>query len=195
MVRGETELEMAQRHVSRGREIVARQRAIIERRKAANLSVALAEELLSELQTTQRLLEARTAGIPVRDNYDERQCFTNWTFDKELDQIEGLLGTFDRKSPTADIAEARKLIALLGIINNAPEMDAAFPRFLGHDMHWWVECISLVGDNEQWLRGLGIHATMEAWVAAEHDWNYSRTAPASDTPIYGLGITRISHKR
>jgi hypothetical protein len=195
MVRGETELEMAQRHASRGREIVARQRAIIERRKAANLSVALAEELLSELQTTQRLLEARTAGIPVRDNYDERQCFTNWTFDKELDQIEGLLGTFDRKSPTADIAEARKLIALLSIINNAPEMDAAFPKLFGHDMHWWVDCICLVSDSERWLKDLGIHAAMEAWVVAEHDWNCSRSAFTGEIPIHGPGISHISYKR
>jgi hypothetical protein len=195
MVRDETELETAQRHVGRGREIVARQRGIIARRKAAGLSLTLAEELLSELQTTQRLLESQLARIVDRNNCDERQRFTNWTFDRELDQIECLLGTFDRHSPTADIAEARKLIALLSIVNNAPEMDAAFPRFHGHDMHWWVDCISLVGDSERWLRDLRIHAAMEAWIAAEHDWNCSRSASAGESPMYGPGISRISHKR
>ena len=124
-----------------------------------------------------------------------RQRFTNWTFDRELDQIECLLGTFDRHSPTADITEARKRIALLSVLNNAPEMDVIFPRFLGHDMDWWVDCSSLVVDNEQWLKGLGIHAAVQAWDAAEHNWNWRRRAAVNRIPTYELGVTSKLEKQ
>jgi hypothetical protein len=175
----ETELEMVKRHVRRGREIVARQRATVERLQAGGSPAAQAEALLSGFQRVQYLHEDLLARTEERNRcrWAERQRFMDWTFDKELDQIECWLGAFDRNSPIADVAEARKLIALLSIINNTPEMDASFPRLFGHDMHWWVDCISLGGDSERWLRTLGICAAVDAWSAAEHNWNWSRVPP------------------
>jgi hypothetical protein len=104
----------------------------------------------------------------------ERQRFVEWTFSKELDQIECFLDSFDRHLPDADVIEARKLIALLSVANNAPEMEAAFPKFRGHDMHWWVDCSSLAGDPERLLKDLGIYTAVEAWREAEHDWVWRR---------------------
>jgi len=171
MVQHETELEMVRRHVREGREIL--QRAIIER-QPDSFSTAQAERLLSDFEKMQCLLEDDLERIERRNRCVERQRFADWTFDKELGQIEDLLGGFDRNSPIADIAEARKQIAVLSITQNAPEMDAAFPRFLGHDMHWWLDCNSLVRGSDRWLKDLGIYDAVDAWSAAEHDWNRKR---------------------
>jgi hypothetical protein len=180
MVQHETELEMARRHVREGREIL--QRTIIEGQPVSGFSAAKAERLLSDFEKMQCLHEDDLERIERRNRCAERQRFTDWTFDKELAQIEDLLGGFDRSSPIADMAEARKQIAVLSIIKNLPEMDAAFPRFLGHDMHWWLDCNSLVGGSERWLKDLGIYDAVDAWSAAEHDWNRKQKRPRRQNP-------------
>ncbi len=59
----ETELEMVQRHVREGKEIVARQRALVARLGAAGRPTGEAERLLNNLQDVQRLHEDHLARI------------------------------------------------------------------------------------------------------------------------------------
>lgn len=172
----EIDVELAQRHLCKGQAILVRQRAVVERLKAARQPADKAEALLSRFEALQQTFEICLNGLRDCRLSAERRRFIEWTFDMELEQVECLLGTFDRRLPDADIAEARKLIAVLSIVNNAPDMDAAFPRFLGHDMHWWADCSGLATGRTQWLSDLGIQAAVEAWVAAEQEWTWSRHA-------------------
>jgi hypothetical protein len=182
IMRKETRREMAERQMRRSRVILARPRAFTRQWKSTGTLMTVAKTLLAPFNTKfnrtgermDRENSCLLAKIEMDNRSVERRRFVEWTFDRELDQIECCLASFDRCSPTADIIEARKLIALLSTLNNAPERDAAFPRFLGHDMHWWVDCISLVEDGERRLKDMGIDAAIDAWREAEHDWNWYR---------------------
>lgn len=63
MVPSETELQMVQRHVRQGRDMLIRQRAVVERLKAAGLPTNQAEALLSEFQLVQALHKDHLARL------------------------------------------------------------------------------------------------------------------------------------
>jgi hypothetical protein len=75
MVDGETELEMAARHVARARWIVARQRELIRRLKATGIPTRRHEQTLSCFEGTlacfedhQRMLNGRPSSKPKSSN-------------------------------------------------------------------------------------------------------------------------------
>jgi hypothetical protein len=53
MLQSETELQMVQRHVHQGRDILVRQRAVVERLQASGFATDQAAALLSEFQNLQ----------------------------------------------------------------------------------------------------------------------------------------------
>ena len=64
--------------------------------------------------------------------------------DKELTQLEELIGTFDRGDPSASLNVVRFEVELLGCVQNedgewedTEEYEDLFPKFLGHAMPWW----------------------------------------------------------
>lgn len=63
---GETEIEMAQRHVRKGKRIIARQRDLIEQRWAYGISTRYSEILLATFEDMQRLHEDHLARIQSR---------------------------------------------------------------------------------------------------------------------------------
>ena len=116
-------------------------------------------------------MQDRREDLLGRDKASVRQRFVDWTFERELDQIEEFLSTLDRHAPTSDIKEAREQIAFLSIVNECRWMDEAFPTFRGRDMHWWADCRSLAGDAGcKMIAASGIEVAIEAWIAAEHKW-------------------------
>jgi hypothetical protein len=63
MARSETELQMVQRHVRKGRGILVRQRAVVDKLQRRGFATDWAEALLSEFQKSQALHEEHLARL------------------------------------------------------------------------------------------------------------------------------------
>lgn len=63
MRRGESELEMVRRHVSRGRKLIERQRQLIADKEEKGQPTGLARDTLDQLGTTQRMHEQHLEQI------------------------------------------------------------------------------------------------------------------------------------
>lgn len=66
MVRSETEIQMVQRHVREGRDILVRQHAVVDRLQGGGFATDRAEALLSEFQNSQALHEEHLARLCLR---------------------------------------------------------------------------------------------------------------------------------
>jgi hypothetical protein len=63
MRNGETEIEMVRRHVREGIEILARQRALIDRLRDRGLPIEAATQMLAEFEDTQRQHQAHLVRL------------------------------------------------------------------------------------------------------------------------------------
>ena len=110
----------------------------------------------------------------------ERQRFIDWTFEKELSLLEGLMDNFDRNSPTAADPDKVHRAALLSGHDR-------FPRFFGYDMHWWSAlCRSRLMQRDGsvppgLLDHLGIRDAVLAWINDEALWLECEVIATNDT--------------
>jgi hypothetical protein len=107
-------------------------------------------------------------------NKADLQRFVDWTFERELTLLEGLVDDFDRNSPTADPDKAH-CAALLSYHDQ-------FPRLLSYDMHWWANlCRNMLMQRDGSLPSglldhLGIRDAVLAWINDEALWLTQRAA-------------------